>query len=75
MLSGVVVSATTLVANPNYVCRRPNGKAQSIDGRTVTEVDVNGTILDVEGIFCSLGEMLCTGEVCDSTIAARCCMA
>ena len=42
-------------------------------GRTVTEVDVDGTMIDVEVTFCYLGELLCSGGGCDSAIAARCC--
>ena len=64
-----------VVADPNYVCRRCKGEARPIDGRTVTEVDINGTMLDVEATFCYLGDMLCSGGGCDSAIAARCCAA
>ena len=52
----------TLVAKPNYVCRRCNGKARPIDNRTVTWVDVNGTKFDVEATFCYLGDMLWSGK-------------
>ena len=41
----------------------------------MTEVDINGTMLDVEATFCYLGDMLCSGGGCDSAIAARCCAA
>ena len=33
------------------------------------------TILDVEAIFCYLGDMLCSSGGCDRAIAARCCVA
>ena len=42
----------SLVADPNYVCCRCNGKAQPIVERTVTKVDVDGSMLDVEATFC-----------------------
>ena len=32
-------------------------------------------MLDVEATFCYLGDMLCSGEGCDSAIAARVCVA
>ena len=48
-----------------------------IVGQTVTEVDVNGTMLDVEATSCSLGDMLCSAGGCGSATAnaARCCVA
>ena len=61
-----------LVANSNYVCLKCKGEAQPINGRTVTEVDFDGTMLDVEATFWNLGDILCSG---DSAIAARCCVA
>ena len=42
------------------------------DGRPMTQVDVEGTKLDVEDTFCYLGDMLCCGGGCDSAIADRC---
>ena len=59
-----------LVTDPNYVCPRCNVKALPIDSRTVTEVDVNSTMFDVEATFCYLGDMLCSGWGCDSAITA-----
>ena len=50
-----------LVRDPNYICPRCKGESWPIDGRTVTEVDVDGTMLDVEATFCYLGDMLCSG--------------
>ena len=67
--------AKRLVANRIYVCPTYSGKDRPIDGRTVNEVDVDGTMLDVEATFCYLGDMLCCGGDCDSATAARCCMA
>ena len=55
-----------LVANSNYVCRKCKGGDRPINGRTVTEVDVYGTMLDVEATFCYLGDILRSG--------ARCCV-
>ena len=51
-----------------------NGEAQPIIGRTLTQEDVDSTMLDVEATFCYLGDMLCSGRGCDSGIAARCCV-
>ena len=59
-------------ADPNYFCRECNGDDRSIDGGTVTEVDVKGTTLDVEATSCYLDNIMCSGGDCDSTIAARC---
>ena len=69
-------SGTTkwLVAHPNYACLRCNDKVRPINDRTLTEVDVDGTTLDVNATFC-YGDMLWFGGGCDSAIAARCCMA
>ena len=64
-----------LVKDPNYICPRCKGKSRLINGRTVTEVDVDGTMLDVEATVCYLGDMLCSGDGCDSATAARCCVA
>ena len=50
-----------LVANPNYVCPRCQGQTRLIDGRPVTQVDVDGTLLDVEASFYYLGDMLSAG--------------
>ena len=63
------------MVNPNYVCCRCYGEARPIDGRIVNEVDVDGTMLDVEVTFCYLGDMLCSDGGCDSAIAVRCCVA
>ena len=38
--------------NPIFICRNCNGKAWHIDGRTVTDVDVDDTNLDMEATFC-----------------------
>ena len=65
-----------MVADSIYVCCRCKARlARPIDDWTVTEVDVDGTMLDVETPFCYLGEMLCSKGDCDSAIAARCCVA
>ena len=67
---------TSLLATAqNYICPRCKGDSQPIDGRPMTQADVEGTKLDVEDTFCYLGEMLCSGGGCDSAIAARCCVA
>ena len=64
-----------LVANPNYVCPRCHGQVCPIDGRPVTQVDVDGTLLDVEASFCYLGDMLSAGGGCSLVIITRCCTA
>ena len=61
--------------DPDYVCPRCCGVARPIDGRPACQVDVNGTMLNVEPTFCYLGDMLSAGGGCDSAIAARCCAA
>ena len=33
-----------LIEDPNYICPRCKGESQPIDGRTATEVDVEGTM-------------------------------
>ena len=64
-----------LVTNPNYVCRRCIDKAWPIIDRTVTEVEVDGTMLDVEATFCFLSDILCSGGGCGRAIVTRCCVA
>ena len=64
-----------LTADPEYVCPRCRNKARPIDGRPITQVDIDGTTLDVEASFCYLGDMLCAGGGCERAIAARCCVA
>ena len=43
-----------------------------IDNRPVTQVDVDGTLLDVESDFCYLGDLLCAGGGCKLAIVTRC---
>ena len=64
-----------LVPNENYACPRHKGESWPMDGRTATEVDVDGTILILETTFCYLGDMPCSCWDCDSAIAARHCVA
>ena len=40
----------------------------------MTQIDAEGTKLDVESTFCYLGDMLCSGGGSDGAIAARCCV-
>ena len=51
--------AKRLLADWNYAWRRCNGNARHINGRTVTEVDVNRTMLDAEAPFCYLFVICC----------------
>ena len=64
-----------LVLDEKYVCPRCKSESRPIDGRTVTEVHVDGTMLYVVTTFCYLGDMLCCGGSCASVIAARYCVA
>ena len=54
---------------------RCKGESEPINGRTVTEVDVDGTMLDVEATIGYLDDMLCFGGGCGSAIAATFCVA
>ena len=61
-----------LAENPDYVCPRCCDQARPIDNRPVTQVDVDGTQLDVESNFCYLGDMLCAGRGYKLAIVTRC---
>ena len=61
-----------LAEDPDYVCPRCCDQAQPIDNRPVTQVDVDGTQLDVESNFGYLGDMLCAGGGCKLAIVTRC---
>ena len=61
-----------LAEDPDYVCPRCCDQARPIDNRPVTQVDVDGRLLDVESIFCYLGDMLCAGGGCKLAIVTRC---
>ena len=37
-----------LVEDPNYICPSWKGESRPIDGQTMTEMDVDGTMLDVK---------------------------
>ena len=50
-----------LAEDPKYVCPRCCDQAPPIDNRHVTQVDVDGTQLNVGSNFCYLGDMLCAG--------------
>ena len=45
---------------------------QLVDNRPLTQVDVDGTLLDVEPNFCNLEDMLCAGGGCKLAIVTRC---
>ena len=64
-----------IVANLNYVCPRCRGQTCPINGKPVTQVDVDGTLLDVEASFCYLGDILSAGGGCSLAIITRCCTA
>ena len=61
-----------LAENPDYVCPRCCDQARPIDNRPVTQVNVDGTLLDVESNFCYLGDMLCAGGGGNLTLVTRC---
>ena len=60
---------------PGYICLRCQGKARPIDGRPFPSVQVDGSILDVEGEFCYLGDVISAGGGCLQAIGARCSVA
>ena len=63
--------AGRLSADPEFSCPRCRGEARPIHGRPETQLDVDGTWLDVEASFCYLGDMLCAGGGCESAITDR----
>ena len=69
--SGINGSVSSVDA-ATYVCLRCSGDARPIDGRPVTQVDVDGTLLDVEPSFCYLGDMLDAGGGCKLAVTTRC---
>ena len=64
-----------LSSNLDYVCPRCRDQARPIDGRPVSQVEVDGSLLDVEASFCYLGDMLCAGGGFELAIITRCCTA
>ena len=61
-----------LSADPDFVCLRCQGRAQPIDGRPVSCIQLGNTTLDVESEFCYLGDVLSSGGGCMQAIIARC---
>ena len=57
---------------PHCWCPRCLDQARPIDGRPITQVEVDGALLDVEASFCYLGDMLSAGGGCALAIATRC---
>ena len=47
-------------------------KNQSIHVFVITQVEVDGKLLDIEASFCYLGDMLCAGGGCVLPITTRC---
>ena len=58
--------------DPDYVCPRCCVQARPIDNRSVTQVDVDGTLLEVESNLCCLGDMLYACRGCKLAIINRC---
>ena len=54
------------------MCPRYLDQARPIDGRPITQVEVEGMLLEVEASFCYLGGMLCAGGGCALAMATRC---
>lgn len=48
------------------------GTARSIDGRAVSEVEVEGDTLDVVADFCYLGDTMSSGGGCELAVIWRC---
>ena len=61
-----------LAEDPDYVCPRCCDQARPIDNRPVTQLDVDGTLLNMESNFFYLGDMLCAGGGCKLAIVTRC---
>ena len=61
-----------LNVTPDYVCPRCLDQARPIDGRPIAQVELDGTLLDVEASFCYLGDMLSSGGGCALAISTRC---
>ena len=61
-----------LNVTPDYVCPRCLDQARPIDGRPITQIEVDNTLLDVKASFCYLGDMLSAGGGCALAIATRC---
>ena len=60
-----------LKADPSFVCLC---LVSHIDGRPVTQAEVDGTMLDVKATFYYLGDMLDAGGGCTTAITTRICM-
>ena len=60
-----------LNVNPDYVCPRCLDQARPIDGRLITQVEVDGILLYGEESFCYLGDMLCPDGGCALAITTR----
>ena len=57
---------------PDYVCPRCLDQACPIDGSPITQVESDGTLLDLEASFCYLGHLLSPGGGCALAMATRC---
>ena len=61
-----------LVEDPEYVCPRCCDQARPINNRPLTQVDVDGMLLDVEPNFFYLEDMQCVGGGCKFDIITIC---
>ena len=68
----IIIIRADLNVTPDYVCPRCFDQACPIDGRPITHVEVDGTLLDVEASFCYLSDMLCAGGGCALAVDTRC---
>ena len=57
--------------DPDYKCKRCLDLARPIDGRPVTEIQVDGSTLEVVDSFCYLGDMLSAGGGCELSSTVR----
>jgi hypothetical protein len=64
-----------LAASSDFLCPRCKGEARPIDGRPATQIEVDGSTLDIEPNFCYLGDTICAGGGCARAITTRCCVA
>ncbi|XP_063727213.1 uncharacterized protein LOC134854785 [Symsagittifera roscoffensis] len=62
-------------SDSKLVSPRCRGEARPIDGRPETQLEVDGTLLDVEASLCYLGDIMCAGGGCERAITVRCCAA
>ena len=58
--------------DPSFRCDRCLGVARPIDGRPIDSVSVDDEKVDVVDTFCYLGDTVCAGGGCSTSIVTRC---